>query len=51
MKDTMKKVAIALLAAVAASIGTALGELARDEIKKRLDPPAPQRSRRKKARR
>jgi hypothetical protein len=47
VKETLKKVAVALVAACAASIGTALGELARDALKERLTPkPQPKRRRR-----
>lgn len=53
MKETLKKVAVALVAAIAASVGAALGELARDEIKRRFAPPVepPKPARRRKARR
>lgn len=46
MKDTLKKVGVAMLAAIAygaaTQIGQALGEIARDKIKERLTPKPPE---------
>jgi len=51
VKETLKKIAVALLAAAVAGAGTALGELARDAIKSKLTPapvPARKKSKRRK---
>lgn len=41
MKELLKKVVVAIAAAAAMGIGTAIGELARDAIKAKYSPPAP----------
>lgn len=54
MSPVLRKVAGALLAAVAMGIGTALGELARDAVKERFAPkpePEPETRRRRRAKR